>query len=57
MFRHCPFFFSDGMVQMSWSCGHNGFIGVDWLKQHRYIVPVDGEDTTKPLVAVSNECC
>jgi hypothetical protein len=29
-------FAGDGDVRMKWSCGHEGYVNLDWLKRHSY---------------------
>ena len=26
----------DGEVRIKWSCGHEGYVNLDWLKRHSY---------------------
>ena len=28
--------FEDGDVRIKWSCGHEGYLNLDWLKRHCY---------------------
>ena len=45
---------SDGSnLEMKWSCGHQGFLNLDWLRKHCYSSKVleEGRKKISPLFA------
>ena len=44
---------SSDCIEMSWSCGHSGFIRADWLQKHQYPDPNKTDTKDEPPVAVS----
>ena len=47
-------------LEMKWSCGHEGYLNLDWLRKHCYSAKnlQEGREKTTPLFAtqVANSC-